>query len=233
MEEQPIPVLYGPPVVEYNKLLVNQKHFVEADNIIFDFGGVIMRHNMQGCINAFRKLTDEQTIQNVLGLGDNGEGVHDSLMQQYEQGLITTYNFLSRILSCCVAGTTENDVIEAWNSMHAGVPDGLWNVIANLREKGYRTFLLSNNNELHWRHTLSQYREQIDRCFFKVFLSHELHVIKPEPKFFDYVDCEIGAIAERTFFVDDIEENRRAANAYVGWNTCANIDELLAILAKR
>ena len=36
-------------------------------NIVFDFGGVLMQHDRQGCLLALQQLLSDEDITNVLG----------------------------------------------------------------------------------------------------------------------------------------------------------------------
>lgn len=212
------------------------KNIQDADNIIFDFGEILMMHNDQGCIQTFNKLIGEGPTKIVLGLGIEDTPNEDYFLEKpwknkplkylYERGDITTKEFLTQILAYCPDGTTEQQVIDVWNMMHAGVPDIMWLKIRFLRNKGFRTYLFSNTNELHWQHTLSLYKEKIDMCFDDVFLSFKMGLSKPDYRAFEEVDRNIGADPQRTFFIDDSKENRLAAQTSVQWMTAESIDEL-------
>ncbi|MBR1808826.1 MAG: DUF4298 domain-containing protein [Paludibacteraceae bacterium] len=228
-EVHPIAPMYGP--VPW----LLDKHIQDADNIIFDFGGVLMKHNEHGCVEAFNTLIGEGSTKWLLGLGIEDTLNEDYFRQYpwkdkplqylYERGEITTEEFLMHILKYCPDGTAEQQIIDAWNTMHAGVPDIMWLKIRFLRMKGFRTFLFSNTNELHWQHTLSLYKEKIETCFDDVFLSFKIGLCKPDYSAFETVDKNIGADPNRTFFIDDSEENRIAAIQAVKWWTAESIDE--------
>ena len=196
-------------------------------NIILDFGGVLMKHDKAGCLNALRQLMSDEDISNVLGFGSDKD---DTLRARFERGACDTRYFLEHVLSLCKPGTTEQQVIDAWNKIHAGIPDEAWDTIKKWRAKGYRTYLMSNTDAIHWQHTLSLYRQQVESLFDGVFLSFELGLVKPTEAFFRHV---ANAMDDgQTVFVDDMEANRLAAQQSVGWQTCASIEELI-VRAKR
>lgn len=223
-DHKPIPVTYGPPVSYYT-----QRHGAMLVNtIILDLGGVLMRHNIQGCIDAFRELTNDESLHTVLGFSGKCEGKENSLMARYEKGEVTTRMFLDAILPHCKPGTTDGDVIAAWDMVHGGVPDEMWEKVELLKKRGYKLYMLSNNNELHWQHIMDNYQERIETLFDGVFLSHVMHCAKPDPIIFMRVARETNTIGERSvYYVDDLEANRLAARRSAGWNTCGSIDELL------
>ena len=193
-------------------------------NIIFDFGGVLMKHDREGCKNDLRQLMADEDVTYVLGFGNDND---DTLRAKFERGECDTHYFLERVLALCKPGTTEQQVIDAWNTVHAGIPDEAWETIRQLRTKGYRTYLMSNTDAIHWQHTLSLYRQQVESLFDGVFLSFELKLTKPAEAIFRHVANMIGD--GQTIFVDDMEANRLAAQQFVSWQTCASMEELLLI----
>lgn len=194
---------------------------MNARNIVFDFGGVLMKHDIEGCLNDLRQLMSDEDIADVLGFGSDKD---DTLRARFERGECDTHYFLEHVLALCKLGTTEQQMIDAWNKIHAGIPDEAWETIRQLRAQGYRTYLMSNTDEIHWQHSLAFYRQQIDSLFDDVFLSFELGITKPTEAFFRHVANAIGD--GQTIFVDDTEANRIAAQQHVGWQTCTSIEEL-------
>ena len=192
-------------------------------NIVFDFGGVLMKHDKEGCLNDLRQLMSDEDIRDVLGFGNDRD---DTLRAQFEKGACATRSFVNHVLTLCQPGTTEQQVIDAWNKMHAGIPDEAWDTIRILRTKGCRTCLMSNTDEIHWQHTLSLYRQQIETLFDGVFLSFETGLVKPEEAFFRRVADSMDN--GQTVFVDDMEANRIASQYLLGWQTFASIEELMA-----
>ena len=191
-------------------------------NIIFDLGGVLMMHNMQGCIQKFISLMGEENMQQVLGLCPNGEGCTDSLMEKFECGLVSKQEFVSTLLQSSRPGTTEADVVDAWVTMHAGIPDEYWSFLNNLKAEGHHLLVLSNNNAIHYQDILNHYDMS---CFDRIFLSHEIHSKKPERKIYEVVDeylTQQGWKNNRTIYIDDIAENRQVGEQF-GWETAGNI----------
>lgn len=194
---------------------------MNARNIVFDFGGVLMKHDREGCLKDLRQFLSDEDITNVLGFGNNKD---DTLRARFEIGAMDTRCFLEQVVSLCNPGTTKQQVIDAWNKIHAGIPDEAWETIKKWRANGYRTYLMSNTDAIHWQHTLSLYRQQIETLFDGVFLSFELGFSKPVDMFFRHVAYVLND--GQTIFVDDMEANRLAAQQFVGWHTCASMEEL-------
>lgn len=193
--------------------------------IILDMGGVLMQHNMPECIARFTAILGEEKMKTILGLAPNGEGTADSLMEQYERGDISTDYFVDTILEQAKQGTTREEVIAAWNTMHGGIPPERLQHIQQWKDAGHRLFLLSNNNELHWEDIFSHYdMSMFEHCF----ASHLLHISKPDPRIYKVVDNQLRTWkCEPPFhFVDDIAINRETAEQ-LGWQTYENIYEVI------
>ena len=82
-----------------------------------------MLHNMPECIARFTDILGEEKMKTILGLASNGEGIGDSLMEQYERGEISTDAFIDGIMLHAQRPTTRKEVIAAWNPMHGGNPE--------------------------------------------------------------------------------------------------------------
>lgn len=194
--------------------------------IVLDMGGVIMNHNMPECIARFTDILGEEHMKTILGLASNGEGTADSLMELYERGDISTDAFIDGIMQYAQRPTTREEIIAAWNAMHGGIPQERLQLIQSWKDAGHRLFLLSNNNELHWEHILSQY----DMSMFEYcFASHLLHLSKPDPRIYEAVDKQLRewGCESPFYFVDDILINRSTAEQ-LGWQTYSTLAALSA-----
>lgn len=204
------------------------------DTIVFDLGAVIINLDVPRCVSNFKRLMPEENIRNILGIDDEGEGVvavsaaTKQLMHDYEYGNISTDEFLHTLQEYCFAGTTIDQIREAWLSMLDELPQERLDFIASLRAKGYKTILLSNSNELHWDPIWKQYN--LGSYFDQVFASQKLHMAKPNREIFEHVVRESGIDAAHTIYVDDLEKNRKAGEQFAGWKTVASIDELRTMI---
>lgn len=187
-------------------------------------GGVLMQHNMPECLNRFRHLLGEEQMNSLLGLATNGEGAADSLMEQFERGLISADDFIDTLLRYARPGTTPQDLIDAWNAMHGGIPADRLALLHQWHDRGYRLFLLSNNNELHWHDICSRYDMSV---FEHCFLSHLLHLSKPDPRIYAAVQSYLTLHRYPTpyCFVDDLPANLLPAKA-LGWHTYPTLTAL-------
>lgn len=201
--------------------------------IVFDLGGVFIDLNVPRCVANFTRLMGAENVRNILGIDDEGEGVvavsaaTKQLMHDYEYGNISTDDFLATLQEYCYPGTTIAQIREAWLSMLDGLPQWKLDYVAELRQKGYKTYLLSNSNEMHWDPIFEQF--QLERYFDKIYASHHLHMAKPNKEMFDYVAQDAQIDSAHTIYVDDLEKNRKAGETFAGWQTVASIEELKAL----
>ncbi len=198
---------------------------------IFDLGGVLINLKVSRCMAAFEALMGEANMRAVLGMDSRGEGVKavsvatKQLMYEFERGLISEENFVKEILPYCYQGTTEQAVVDAWMAMLDDLPAERLDFIDELRAKGYKTYMLSNGNDLHFHFIDEKYG--LRPRFEALFLSQEMHIAKPEPEIFEAVQAAIKPAAEdEVIFIDDLELNRQSAEKTVHWRTFASIDTL-------
>lgn len=209
---------------------------MDANTIVFDLGGVLIDLNVSRCVGNFKRLMGEENVRNILGIDDEGEGVvavsaaTKQLMHDYEYGNISTDEFLSTLQEYCYAGTTIEQIRAAWLSMLDTLPQERLDYIASLREKGYRTILLSNSNELHWDPIWERYH--LGDYFDAVFASQYLHMAKPNKEIFEHVVREAKVYGAHTIYVDDLEKNRKAGEQFAGWQTVESINELKNLIAE-
>jgi len=194
-------------------------------NIIVDMGGVLMQHNMPGCIAAFEQLMGKAEMQAVLGLGGNGEGAAKSLMEDFECGRVTEEDFVETIRKASKPGTTAEQIVAAWNMMHGGIPQERLEQLREWHDKGCHLVLLSNSNTIHKRDVETNYdMSMFDRCIY----SQEVGAHKPERAIYEavmeYLKIQ-GWDKLPTLFIDDIAINREVGEEF-GWKGFESVKAL-------
>ena len=201
--------------------------------IIFDLGGVLINLNVSRCMKAFEALMGEQNMRLILGMDAQGEGVKavsvasKQLMADFERGLISPDQFISEVLRFCHAGTTRQDVVDAWMAMLADLPAERLDFVDQLRAAGHKVYLLSNGNDLHFEFIDETY--QLHDHFDGLFLSQKMHMSKPDSEIFRTVNDAIHPTAE-IIFIDDIEINRLSAHQTVEWKTASSIPDFRQLM---
>jgi FMN phosphatase YigB (HAD superfamily) len=170
-------------------------------NIIFDFGGVIIRIDYHRIAGSFKKfgLTDFDSIYSQL--------YQDSLFDDFEKGLIRPQQFRERIRKVSGISLTDNQIDEAWNSILIDLPARNIETLIKLR-KSYRIFLLSNTNAIHEKAFMKivhddHGRNILTEIFDKVYFSHLMNMRKPDKEIFEKVLSDNNLLASETLFVDD------------------------------
>lgn len=213
-------------------------------DIIFDLGGVLLDLNMQDLQKACQSLgispelffvkADEENTSTVC------HGISASkVITAYQVGEMTSEAFLSLVQSLCSKDITREDIIEAWNSCIGLIPKERLDMIKKLRSRGFHTHLLSNTNDLHWEEIKRRYfSDEGYTCadlFDHVFVSHEMHLAKPDAEIYLQAVRKIGHPAEQCLFIDDALVNVEGAQA-VGlegaWLDIKKPDALKSILSK-
>ncbi len=81
-------------------------------------------------------------------------------------------------------------------------------LIEELRSAGHRVVAGSNTMDAHYRHHLE--RGHL-RAFDRIYASQLMGCVKPDPAFYRYILEREGVPAHGAFFIDDRQENVRAA----------------------
>ena len=221
-----------------------------VNDIIFDLGGVLLDLNMEGIGQACQRLGISSELFFVKtppprGRSGGGsstvcQGISASkAITEYQVGEITSDEFLSLVLSHCGEDITREDIIEAWNSCIGLIPKERLDMIKELRRKGFHTHLLSNTNDLHWKEIKSRYFSEpgstCEDLFDNVFVSHEMHLAKPDPEIYREAVRRIGRPAAQCLFIDDTLLNVEAAQReglQGAWLDLSKQDTLKSILNK-
>lgn len=198
-------------------------------HVIFDLGGVLIDLDMPRCLEEFRALgADPEVLLQRPEPADAGSGkakatlcdglVANGAMDLYQTGDVSTDDFVAGIQRFCRPGTTEEQVLEAWNACLLTIPAYKLEFIKALRAEGYCTHLLSNTNDAHWQLIAKEhFGGRTDEYFDSLFLSQEMHMSKPNADIFLAVLEQLGARPEECLFIDDAQANVDAAQA-LGYN---------------
>ena len=173
--------------------------------IIFDFGDVFINLD---------KPAIERELQ-TLGVPSISTEMY-AIASKYEKGHITTEQLLQSF-NTMFPNISKNEFSYAWNSIILDFPEHRLEFIEELsKEKKYNLILLSNTNELHIKQvvknmSLSNY-SRFKNCFDKFYLSHEIHLSKPNLDIYEFVLNENSLNSKECLFIDDTKENTDAAS---------------------
>jgi FMN phosphatase YigB (HAD superfamily) len=179
-------------------------------NIIFDYGNVIFEINFEKAQQALQELgiTD---IENFFS-----HKKHHPIFNAFERATISPAEFHAEIRQA--AGKpelTDQEIDAAWNSLLIGTPPGIHEILLKVKEK-YRTFLLSNNNEIHYDYIVDYLKREYDMdnlssLFEKAYFSQHMFLRKPDVEIFLQVIQENKLNPEETLFIDDSPQHIEGA----------------------
>jgi putative hydrolase of the HAD superfamily len=178
-------------------------------NIIFDLGNVLVKLDEDATMLAFENLGMERYKH----LHEYPEAL--KLFQAMGIGMISNQDFFNAFRRIVNPNTTDKQITDATNAMLITIPDAKKQKLIELRKAGYRTFLLSNTIDLHWRYCKDKLFPMdnftVNDYFEHTFLSQEMHMKKPDDEIFQTVIQKTGIKPNETIFIDDLEVNCNAA----------------------
>lgn len=178
-------------------------------NIIFDLGNVLVKLDEDATMQAFENLG----MGRYKHLRENPEAL--KLFQAMGIGMISNQDFFNAFRSIVNPNATDKQITDATNAMLITIPDVKKQKLMDLRKAGYRTFLLSNTIDLHWKYCKDELFPMdsftVDDYFEHTFTSQKMHMKKPDDEIFQTVIEETGIKPNETIFIDDLEVNCNAA----------------------
>lgn len=178
-------------------------------NIIFDYGNVIFDIDHQLTIKAFQDLG----LQHDKGFF--GHLQQNPLFDEFEKGKITPAQFRNEVRIIANQNFSDEVVDKAWNTLLLGIRPGYLEFLSDIKSQ-YRTFLLSNNNEIHY-HWINNYLQNTFKVanmssFFEYdYYSHLMGMRKPNADIFEKVLEDQQLKVEETLFIDDSPQHLETA----------------------
>lgn len=182
-------------------------------NLLFDFGGVIINIDYQRTLDEMRRFSPAGS---TIAFNQQAQA---ELFDQLETGRLSSEAFREGLRAGYQLTATDDELDAAWNAMLLDVPAERLALIAELRQQGHETALLSNTNHMHINVINRQLQEQygfahgIADALDRVFYSQEVGLRKPGEEIFRHVLREMNWKAEETLFIEDsiqhIETARR------------------------
>ena len=185
-------------------------------NIIFDWGGVLID------VTLDRFLTE----CNAVGISfkeNEITGTHKAgFFLEYELGKISDEELRNELRSRAGRNIPDAELDRIWNTMIERVPEEKLELLCRLKDK-YNLYILSNTNAIHWDNVAPEVFSYkglgIDDFFKKVFLSHEMHLAKPDTAIYLKALSEAGLKAEETMFKTDIKPCAATIGCFDGVHT--------------
>lgn len=138
----------------------------------------------------------------------------ENIFVKFEINKLNEKEFIKKISKELVKPILAKDINEAWNKLLLDFPEKNIEIVENLKNK-YRLFLLSNTNIIHYKSYIKNFEEKFsydfNNLFEKSYYSHKAELRKPNKLFFLKVIKENNLNINETLFIDDLMENRKAA----------------------
>ncbi|MCZ7647901.1 MAG: HAD-IA family hydrolase [Planctomycetota bacterium] len=177
----------------------------EIEAVIFDLGRVLIDFEWRRAEALWARMaaTDFGTLRaRILG----GTDFHG-----YERGELDTQAYFAQVRAVCDEPLDFTEFKAAWNAIFIDEIEPTVSLARRLHASGrVKVGILSNTNALHAEFLRA--RMPLLGELAHVFLSQEIGARKPEAAAYRHVLRGMGVAAERSVFVDDMEENVAAAS---------------------
>lgn len=191
-------------------------------NIIFDLGGVVIDLDRRDAIDALAGLGIKDASA-LLGVYSQ-KGPFLLL----ETGEISESEIYDMLLPYCDKETRCTDIRDAFEEFLKGIPVERLRMIRNLRDKGYKVFVLSNTNPLMYNHWIDnafrQEGKSINDYFDGIVVSFQERICKPDPQIFKNLVERYHLEPEETLMLDDSEANCKSAESIGLQSVCVKPD---------
>lgn len=175
--------------------------------LAFDLGRVLVDFDYKITANNIEKYC-KYPAEELLKLL-----INSPYFTRYESGLISTTEFFSKIKELTGFSGTFDEFAEAMTAVFTPV-EPMIEMHREIKRRGYRTFILSNTNEL----VVDAFRKRFP--FFNEFdgyiFSYEQKALKPDEKIYRALEKLSGCCADQIVYIDDILENVLTARR-LGW----------------
>ncbi|MBW7571439.1 HAD family hydrolase [Caproiciproducens faecalis] len=166
-------------------------------NMVFDMGNVLLAYTPDDYMKTITQ--DEEAAAAVLK-----ELFRSAEWEQLDAGSITEEDAVAQV---CARIPQYSDVVQrAMDNWHSDLTPmtGMPEIVARLKEKGYRIYLLSNTSLRFY-----QYQDKVDmfRSFDGFIVSAKEKLVKPDVAIFDCLCERYGLQSGECLFVDDLQQN--------------------------
>ncbi len=164
------------------------------ENLIFDFGNVVIRFDPYYMASCETKVEEEieilrKTVFNPV------------TFEKTDRGLISLEEHIEMVLPDVPEHLKEKaiNLLTYWYNL-LPVTDGMEELILDAKKAGYKIFLLSNIN-VHFQNNAE--KVPILKLFDGTVFSSEVHFVKPEKEIYEYTLKKFGIEKEKSIFIDD------------------------------
>lgn len=174
-------------------------------NIIFDLGGVILKHRADLIGHILSKMFPVSE--------EYGNSLWIKHRMKLLKGELSSEEFLKKLKDKFEIQLSVTELSQMWRDLYVENAKVDWKVlefVEQLKNK-YKVYLLTDTIDIHDQYNKTR---NIYNKFEKVFKSHQEKLAKAEgKKFFSHVLKKINAKSEECVFIDDLEEQVKTAES--------------------
>ena len=174
--------------------------------IILDMGNVLLEWNKDKILKAVAKTQKDYLILDK-AIFQSG------LWERLDLGTLTREELVDKVLSLlgdCYQKKVE-EVIWNWPA-YIDIYTEVFPLLASLKEKGHRIFVLSNTSPVFYE-LLKNQLAPLEKILDGFVLSCDIKAIKPDPKMFEEILHKYQLDPANCVFLDDIVDNTKIAES--------------------
>jgi FMN phosphatase YigB (HAD superfamily) len=180
---------------------------MRVELLLFDLGNVIVRASHLAMAKALAARSNDPRFRDPHSVLALAFGDDEGLTVDFDKGNLSADAFYRSVAGRLALSLSFDEFADCWNT---GFEENLavTDLIHRLQGR-YRLMLLSNTNELHYRHL--QPRLPVLSLMERTFLSFELGMRKPDRALYERVIKAAGVTPDRVLYIDDIAAYTLAA----------------------
>ncbi|MEO1160949.1 MAG: HAD family phosphatase, partial [Pseudomonadota bacterium] len=159
--------------------------------LVFDLGGVLFDFDGVAGVAELTGMPRDEAHDTLI----NSRALHG-----LETGKTSSEVFSRQFAEEIGVSISPAEMLELWASWEAGPKPGAVELLASLRDR-HSIACLTNNNPIHWERLSTHYG--IQGLFQKCYLSHEIGLMKPDPRIFEHVIEDLDTSAAAITYFDD------------------------------
>ncbi len=176
----------------------------QTDLIIFDLGRVLVDFDFRKVIRGLQRYSPlpEKAIRSFFSV--------TPFWDAFERGRVTPHDFFEALKkNLRLKGLNYPEFCAIWNDIFTEKHDAVA-IVRKLRGR-YRLALLSNVNEMHWKHVHAKY--PFLQWFDHPIASYAVGHRKPDAEIYRITLRRAGIPPHRALFIDDVASHIAAARA--------------------
>ena len=175
-------------------------------DIILDMGNVLLEWNKDKILRGVVKTEKDYMILDK-AIFQSG------LWERLDLGTLTREELVLKVVSMIGSIYQEKVQEVVWNwPSYIEIYKEVFPLLARLKEKGHRIFVLSNTSPVFYE-LLEEQLSPLNEILDGFVLSCDIKAIKPDPKMFEEILRKYDLNAENCIFLDDVKDNTNMAES--------------------